>query len=666
MEFSDVLRGVLAAMPKTVSWSVTRIAGWRCWPIVLMLAAIAVSWPATKTGLLNDDYCHRALLAGPSDSLDRLSEVGLAPAGSGRLSAALSDQFVVVDSGKDLEKLRAYGALPWWTSEDFRVAFWRPVTSLTHWVDHRLFPRSINLMHLHSILWFAAMVSAVAVLYRRIAGFGLGGSVKAEGLGDGSTVSVRNHRQAATDDATLQSPQWVAGLAALMYLLADFSYFPTMWVANRNVLVSGFFGVSALILHDRCRSLNGKLGLVAAPACLLLSLLSAEAGIAAFAYLFAYEVVLRRDRWTRRLGALAPFVVVIVGWRLVYNALGYGATGGGFYSDPVREPLRYATAVLERAPFLLGGQWTTLPPESYCILPGTSRQILWIALLLLTVAIPAAMWPLLRTNRRARFWLLGMYASVLPICAAVPMGRALTFVAIGAFGLIAELIAGWHQKADWVSASGWRRALAAALVIVTGVTFLPWAAVRRGMVPGVTPRIEKRMARTMAIHLLWWWRHEDLVIVNAPNPAAFLYDPFRNAYNGRLLPGNVRALAPAFGALEVTRTQPCRLVIRALSRSLLDCPDHGGLDYVFFYQALSDVRSPDQPMRAGQRIVLPRMTVEVTRVDERGLPVEAAFDFPAPLEDPSLQWLYWDWPSRDYRVFRLPKVGETAILEGPF
>jgi hypothetical protein len=89
---------------------------------------------------------------------------------------------------------------------------------------------------------------------------------------------------------------WIAGLAALMYLLADSSYFPTMWLANRNVLISLFFGVLTLILHDRHRTAGGRLSLMGAPACLLLSLLSAEAGIGTLAYLFAYEIVLRNAK----------------------------------------------------------------------------------------------------------------------------------------------------------------------------------------------------------------------------------------------------------------------------------------------------------------------------------------------------------------------------------
>jgi hypothetical protein len=597
----------------------------------LALTAIVVSLPALKTGLLNDDYYHRALLVGPSESLDRLSRAGLMPDGAGRLSAALSHQFATIDSEGNLKQLKAYGALPWWTSDNLRVAFWRPLTSFTHWVDHRLFPSSIALMHLHSILWFAAVVWAVSILYRRLIGIG-----------------------------------WIAGLAALMYLLADSSYFPTMWLANRNALLSLLFGLLTLILHDYHRTEGGRLSLVGAPACLLLSFLSAEAGIATLAYLFAYEIVLRRERWTRRLGALVPFVAVTLGWRLVYNALGYGASGGGFYIDPVREPLRYVLAVLERAPFLLAGQWTTLPPEFCGMLSGVSKQVLWGALLSLTVVLPAVMWPLLRENRRARFWLVGMYASAVPICATVPMSRTLVFVAVGAFGLIAELAGGWWPRAGRTPTFGWRRALVSGLVIGILATHLPWAAVRRVMAPRVTAKLERRMNKTMAISLLWWWRGEDLVLVNAPNPAAFLYDPFRNVYNGKLLPGAVRLLAPAFGALEVVRTQPQRLVVRALSRNLLDCPSYGGLHFVFFYRALCDVRGSGQPLQAGQRIVLPRMTVELMRVDERGLPVEAAFDFPVPLEDPSLQWIYWDCLRRDYAVFHVPDVGETVTLAGPF
>jgi hypothetical protein len=622
---------VAAATLKTVSSRILSILGRRWWPVALTVLAIAVSLPALQAGLLNDDYCHRSALLGPSEFLDRLGPAGLAPGGSGRLGTALSEQFVAVAPNANLRRLKAYGALPWWTCDDLRVAFWRPVSSFTHWLDYRLFPNTLPLMHLHSILWFAAAVLAVSLLYRRLIGVA-----------------------------------WVATLGALLYVLADFSYFPTLWLANRNALLALFFGLLALILHDRYRRRGGGYGLVAAAACLLLSVLSAEAGVATFAYLLAYEAVLRRERWAVRLRALVPFVVVIVGWRLIYNVLGYGADGGGFYLDPVREPVRYALAVFDRAPFFLGGQWLTVPPDLYAIFSGVSKQLLWGTLALFTVAIPAAVWPLLRADRRARFWLTGMYLSVLPVCATVPMSRALIFIAVGAFGLTAEFVGGWQRKADWVPKRGWQRVLVAVLVVATLTAHLPWAAVKRVTAPFVTTSAERQMTRTMVIGTRQWSHREDLVVVNAPNPAAFLYDPFRNACEGKTLPGAVRALAPAFGALEVLRTRPRRLVVRAVSRSLLDGPRHHGLHFVFFYQTLSAVRGPDRPMQVGQRIVLPRLEVEVLRVDEHGLPVEAAFTFPVPLEDASLRWLYWDWPHRRYAAFHVPEVGATVVLAGPF
>ncbi len=149
-------RTVLKAAP---AWIIS-ILGWRRWPVALLLIAVAVSLPALKAGLLNDDYRHRALFVGPSEFLDHLGEAGLAPDGSGRFSAALSEQFITVDPDTNQQSLKAYGALPWWTCDDLRVAFWRPVASFTHWVDHQLFPDSTVLMHLHNVLWFAAVALA--------------------------------------------------------------------------------------------------------------------------------------------------------------------------------------------------------------------------------------------------------------------------------------------------------------------------------------------------------------------------------------------------------------------------------------------------------------------------------------------------------------------------
>lgn len=34
--------------------------------------------------------------------------------------------------------LRERGVIGWWASPDLTISFWRPLTSLTHWLDYRL------------------------------------------------------------------------------------------------------------------------------------------------------------------------------------------------------------------------------------------------------------------------------------------------------------------------------------------------------------------------------------------------------------------------------------------------------------------------------------------------------------------------------------------------
>lgn len=623
--------------------SVARWLGSRYVPVVLVIAAVLVSLPAIRKGRLNDDYMQQAILAGPSPFVERLDAKGLAPPVSGALGPILTDLYIAVAPGRNLEPLQAYGALPWWTYEGYRVAFWRPVAALTYWLDYRLWPDSLVSMHLHSLLWFALLVGLVAVLYRRF-----------------------------IDAAP------VAGLAALLFVLDDAAYFPTMWLANRNLLICLSFGVLTILLHDRWRRGGWWPAAVLVPLCLLASVLSAEAGVATVAYLVAYELTLVSGRWRHRLLALMPAAAVIVVWRLLYNALGYGASGGGFYFDPVREPIGYSLAFLRRIPFMLAGQWTTVPPELHSFLPPASRTLLWLALSVATVLILLILWRFVRFHRRARFWLLGMVLAAIPFCATLPMSRSLVFVAIGGFGLIAEFLAGWLADA-WDDQGGvtrlqpiyarprWLWGSARNLFVLFAVVHIPLAAAGRIMAPCVADRMERRVARTMDLGPMEGLDGRDLVIVNAPNPASFLYEPFFRAAHSQTLPRALRVLAPGFDAVEVVRTAANALTVRSVADSLFDCQREGErIDFVFFYRFLSDVRGPGHPLREGDRVRLDRMIAEVLAVDAAGLPRQVAFEFDVPLDDVSLRWLWWNWDEHRYEAFTPPDVGQAVTLVGPF
>ena len=57
-----------------------------------------------------------------------------------------------------LKSLTEYGVLPWWVGDNVKLAFWRPLTSLTHWMDYQLWPDSPMLMRLQNIAWFMVLL----------------------------------------------------------------------------------------------------------------------------------------------------------------------------------------------------------------------------------------------------------------------------------------------------------------------------------------------------------------------------------------------------------------------------------------------------------------------------------------------------------------------------
>jgi len=201
-------------------------------------------------------------------------------------------------------------------------------------------------MHVHSLLWFSAVALLIATVYRRLLG-----------------------------------PTWIAGMAAVMYVLDENNFMPVMFIANRNALIALFFGMLSVLAHHRWRRFHSRPAAVAAPLLFLLALFSAEAGLATFAYLFAYAVALERGPVAKRALSLAPTLCVIVLWRIVYNALGYGVANVGVYVDPVNDPVRYALALVERAPLMLTGLLTPLSPDVPYFLSTAARAKFFIGAL---------------------------------------------------------------------------------------------------------------------------------------------------------------------------------------------------------------------------------------------------------------------------------------------
>ncbi|MCP4201432.1 MAG: HDOD domain-containing protein, partial [bacterium] len=490
-------------------------------PPALAITAVVLTLPALGIGWQMDDHFQRLVM------LER---------GAGDLSPMAA--FSVLDGDTELNRhYRDLGYLPWWTPDDFRLAFLRPLAIATLWLDYQLWPDSSTLMHGQSLLWFAALVAATALLYRRII-----------------------------------EPAWVGGLAALLFTLDDAHASPAAWLANRNALLATLFGVLCLVAHDRWRRDNWRPGAWIAPVLLALGLLSGEIALATTGYLFAHALFLEPGGPRRRgLRSLWPCAVVVAGWAALYVAGGYGAFGSGLYLDPLRSPVAYLQAVFERAPLSLMGQWTPLPAEIGALLPPDASHVWWLVAVVLAVIVLAALVPELRGDHTARFWGLGMALSLLPISATFPSNRLLLFVGLGAMGLLARFLETTLARGS--STGGWGRRFRLALAWAFVVSHLGLAPLLLLAGPaGIQALGDPIRLAAASLGTDRRIAEQDLIVTNAPDYLLFVTNlPTLQALEGRPIPRRILALSTGPTPIKLSRSGELTLRVE-LERGLFAGP----------------------------------------------------------------------------------------------
>lgn len=608
-----------------LDWIRSRLIGRRL-PLWAAVVAATLALPSLWVDWQLDDYFHSTMLKG-------LPEIGLP-------RKPITQLFAFVDG--DPENLRAMmdsGVLPWWTYENIRLKFWRPLSSLSHWLDYRLWPSSPVLMHVHSLIWFAALVFLAGKLFRRLLG------------------------------AT-----WLAGLAALLYAVEDNHALPAAWIASRNALLSGFFSLLALYLHDRRRRDGWKPGGALAPLAFVAALFCGEAALGILGYLLAHALYLDPGRGGKRWAALLPYAAVAICWFAAYRLQGYGVSGSEPYNDPAADPLGFVVLVLQRFPLYLTGQFG-LPPADVCSL--VSLDVLrvlsiWAPLLLIFLACVFA--PLLRRERMARFFALGMALAVLPLCSVFPMDRVLMLASFGGVGLIGMFLAGVVDKAAWLPDTKGRRRVAQTVAIVLffihGV-LAPLGLLAESYLPAAFGNELKNTIRSVPIEADLEGR--ELIVVNMPDAFISSYIPIFRALDGHSVPRHTYALAPAGQSVELERLDERTLRLRSRI-GLLPQPGTPVRDswrslvsFDYIHQRLNSLfRGPAHPLRPGDRIRLTGLEIEIAAADDARGPTEVVFRFSTPLEDPSLYWIRCaiePGASPRYVPFVPPPLGATIRVE---
>jgi hypothetical protein len=471
------------------------------WFVPLVIAvAVALVMPSVNAGLRGDDYVLLGILSASDGILDAYP--------------ARLDIFNFFDGDHErTRRLLDLGVLPWWTDPQIKMAFWRPVAALSHWVDAVAWRDRPELMHLQNVFWFAVLIAVTAHAYQRFMGL---------------------------------AP---AAIATLFYALGAAHAGAVTWISARNNILGAIFGMTALILHDRWRRDGWRAGAFLAPACLGLALLSAESAIGAVAYLFAHAVCLEQG-WRHRLTAITPHAIVAVAWQLTYIRLGYGVFGvAPAYLNPVTEPLQFAGSLVKNGPTLILAQWTGFSAEGLAQLTPHVVSAAWFITVLAIATLAVPLVPLFRRSPVSRFWGVGHVLAIVPICAGIPQHRYLLFVSLGAVGLLAQLTVGLFERA-------WRwpaTALACALVIVHLVA----SPVR--LAQSAVASNDTALERTIDSLTQ---PGQFVIVANTPSAVTVAFSFFVRAYKGQPIPKHTRVLSSGNGPVSLHRTDARSVLVR--------------------------------------------------------------------------------------------------------
>jgi len=496
--------------------------------------------------------------------------------------------------------------LPWWTTPDLKIAFLRPLAAITHLLDQRLWPEAAWLMHLQSLCWFALLLLAVRLLFRRLSG------------------SVH-----------------LAWLATTLYALDDAHGATLSWIANRNALIAGTLVCATLVAHDMWRrdrkAWAGALAVVAFAS----SLASGEMSVGVLGYLLSYAVF-REDRGSVSRGfSLAPYLVLTLAWRVGWSEAGYGVSGSGAYVDPGSDPWVFLRQAPEKWLLLLGGQFGILPADLAFLGPPSWRPLLLGVSTLTLLATGLLLAPCF-SNREVRFWLGGMLLGLLPMAATFESDRSLLLVGLGASQILAHALLDAHGRHRNGGLSRLRAFTALGLAVIhlgLAPLLLP---VRAAQMSAISKLEESAFQKLLAAPEA---SSKTVVLLNAPSPLLSGYAQLRLIQRRLTSPPALLTLASTPYEVQITRTAQNEVrVTIAEGFGATPLERHYRADFA--------------GLGEGTEVQLSAFSARVERVSSDGRPQSVLFEFKKPLED----YLFGCWTGAEFVRCQVPALGSLEAL----
>jgi hypothetical protein len=413
------------------------------------------------------------------------------------------DIFNFVSSEQEIKDYREQGILGWWAPDEFRVRFFKPLSSSLHALSFHFFGNQPWIQHLGMSLLYTALVTLTILLYRRF-----------------SKGSI------------------AIGLSALLFAVDDTHALSAGWIASLNTILTCLIGLGALLAHHRWREKNWHFGAFLGLLLYILSFTASEGGIALMGYLIAYALFIDKNSLVKRVSALVPYFIVSLLYVSAYSYFDRGTIGSEIYRNLFGDVGAGILYIFNNGALMIFSQILSIPPLSMAIadLPGIA--------VFCTLLLGGLAWifrDFFKNNRVACFYGAGMIISVVPFTLSGTQDRSLLFSSFGAAGLIGEL---WVYMENSLKKRSSQRRIGSLLIVsnlfISLLLFIP-SLFFYFMLQNTAIKIEQAVLT------------ENTIIVNSPMDVFFMFPPAFRTQKGQKWPEQMYLLYSGFNEISVKR-----------------------------------------------------------------------------------------------------------------
>jgi hypothetical protein len=587
------------------------------WYIVLAAVLIGAifNFPSLYFGAGYDDYYHEAFI---DAHLNSRKDYPLVP-------RKWWDMFNFAGpSGKqEIKTGIENGTYPWWTTDQLRLAFFRPLSTVTQYLDYILWPKNPMLMHAQNIAWYLGIIVVLALYYRRIV-----------------------------------QTAWIAGLALVIYCFDETRAETIGWIASRNTIVTAFFSILTLLSYTKWRQDDWKPGWVITPVLFIVALASGEGAWGIWAHFLAYALFFDRASPLKRVISLSPMVLISAGWRLTYNFLGYGTYGTFYYFDPINSPMRFLKELPDRFLACLCEFFLVYPKRPFYAGINYYHHyyvfLFYAAFLLIPTGV-VLIW-LLKSSREIRYWTGSLLIICIPLCTVAPAPRLFIFASMSSCPLIAHVIAlpirrSYIKEAlapvkgafgVFVRSMQYAAIILSVFWLVMHLCISPVLAFERNKYIGSFIRYGQKHASLIPSNPKL--TNKTMVIINTPDLFASLFSLFRRIDGKPIYPKSTVIVGETTSSFILYRERKDTLVIRF----------NGG-----FFQSIYGLflRDPTIPIPTGYRVKQLGFLITVIRLTPDGRPLDVSLTRPS-LDSPDIVWVVWN--GQKYAPIEIPRVGKAV------